>query len=589
MAFVESEIFDLSAFPDLGTMPSITSHYVDLEYVKRLLEPQPWLCWCADFASDFCPYCEYDQANRPLKSVASKSPILSSDIAAGTETSISKQRNLRKLRKPRNDCQELQYEALSAEAVLSNRPHLLEHPAAQVLSDLLSSTVNHGTSVANERGRAPERIGASESHLTPTSSGSSSSGISTSQSSIRTVRSKYFRKSQNQVSPGPRPRPLSESFATTALVSLAWTGEVVSNLKASEVVLPSPDNSVYRHTSPTPLSLSNKLSVIASDGQYETQTRLLSSAPRRSVLRKSSEAKLRKGSSRPWTLAMAITDDSITDEKLVDDLESMRIKEKLSGDIVPGPYPLPLSLPPSYYESLNEYPFEFGEVIQDDVDTLSDSSWNKACHALLLCRELVRTERRYLASLKTLITNGTSTQPPSSMLSYLPGLIVASEALLSLMEDNPSVQGVSQAFITCEDVLSRSFVEWCSVVGQFFNLEVDCKIDDPERKMPSPKKQNSPFASLRNDVANNDLPIVIPEPNKIRRNTRARPSVRDLAILPTQRVARYVLLLKELRSLTPSTLLQSHFIEKAVKSAESIAAAANEAQGRLRPPPPSEA
>jgi len=36
----------------------------------------------------------------------------------------------------------------------------------------------------------------------------------------------------------------------------------------------------------------------------------------------------------------------------------------------------------------------------------------------------------------------------------------------------------------------------------------------------------------------------MPEPNKIRRGSKSRPPVRDLAILPTQRITRYVLLFK---------------------------------------------
>lgn len=242
---------------------------------------------------------------------------------------------------------------------------------------------------------------------------------------------------------------------------------------------------------------------------------------------------------------MAITDDTITDEKFVDDLENMRIKENLLDSVIPDPYPLPLGLPPGYYDSLAEYPPESDELVQEDAGSLLDSSWNTARHALLLCRELVRTERRYLTSLKILITNGTSTPPPPLMLSYLPGLIAASEILLSMMEENPSVQGVSQAFIACEGKLAESFINWCGVVGQFFNLEKSKDNLEETLELSFPKlKQSRSGISSRTISMYNSLPIVIPEPNKIRRNTKARPAVRDLAILPTQRITRYVLLLK---------------------------------------------
>jgi len=160
---------------------------------------------------------------------------------------------------------------------------------------------------------------------------------------------------------------------------------------------------------------------------------------------------------------MAITDDGITDEKLVDDLENMRIKDEPPASSKGG-FPLGLGPPPEYQavldESYAEYPLQPGETEQEEPESpSSDSSWNTARQALLICRELVRTERRYLASLKTLIKNGTATPPPPSMLPYLPGLIAASDALLQLMEKNPSVQGVSEAFLGVQEHLNDAFVQ----------------------------------------------------------------------------------------------------------------------------------
>lgn len=253
---------------------------------------------------------------------------------------------------------------------------------------------------------------------------------------------------------------------------------------------------------------------------------------------------------------MVITDDGITDEKLVDDLETMRIRE-LHDDPSGDAYPLGLGPPPpsvyktELYATYAEYPPEAGEIAPEVPLSPSDASWNSARRVLLLCRELVRTERRYLNSLKTLITNGTSTPPPPRMLPYLPGLIEASEQVLALMEENPSVEGVSKALLSCESPLKEAYTKWCAVVGEFFypddaghNAKVTVEDVVDVSPAPSPGKLSRPRSSSASLRADSGLSVVIPEPNKIRRNAKARPLVRDLAILPTQRIARYVLLFK---------------------------------------------
>jgi len=250
---------------------------------------------------------------------------------------------------------------------------------------------------------------------------------------------------------------------------------------------------------------------------------------------------------------MAIADDGISDEKFVDDLENVRIKEEAGGHLPPSPRPLGLCPPPFYQtqllDSYAEYPLQPDELQQDSNPPL-DSSWTSARQALLLCRELIRTERRYISSLKTLITNGTSSPPPPEMLPYLPGLITASEAFLGLMEQNPSVQGVSEALLALSGNLNDSFVSWCRVVGHFFDSEESgkSKSDSEDAVGPSPNgKPRNPRSRptrMRTQTAESGLSVVISEPNKIRRNTKSRPTVRDLAIQPTQRIMRYVLLFK---------------------------------------------
>jgi len=268
---------------------------------------------------------------------------------------------------------------------------------------------------------------------------------------------------------------------------------------------------------------------------------------RRSFLRKQKDLNGQKASlPRPWSLAMVISDDNITDEKLVDQLEDMRTKELSQR----RSFLLSVSCPSPTYQavlkgSYTEYPPQLDEFGPDD---LSDSSWNTARQALLICREMLRTERRYLSSLRTLAKGGTATFPPLTMFYYLPPLILASEEFLQSTTKNPSVRGVSEAFLAIKEKLDEAFVSWCNVVGTFFADDGGKPRSDSEDAshqlvVKLRKAKSTPMPGMRDTSVDN---VIVIEPKKIRRNSKARPSVRELAILPTQRIVRYVLLFKGL-------------------------------------------
>ncbi|THH31947.1 hypothetical protein EUX98_g2225 [Antrodiella citrinella] len=114
--------------------------------------------------------------------------------------------------------------------------------------------------------------------------------------------------------------------------------------------------------------------------------------------------------------------------------------------------------------------------------TSSDSDWTTARRALLCCRDIIRTERSYLALLHQLTalaypssasTSSTShapltTRTRSLIYTYLPDLVCASEAFLARLEDDPSAWGVSTALIGCEEEMEGALVRWCGVVGELF-------------------------------------------------------------------------------------------------------------------------
>jgi hypothetical protein len=100
--------------------------------------------------------------------------------------------------------------------------------------------------------------------------------------------------------------------------------------------------------------------------------------------------------------------------------------------------------------------------------SIDDAGWKTARRALLCCRDLVRTERSYQAKLRQLLAGETETRPPALVLSYVPALLRASEALLSRLEDDPSAWGVSAGFVGVEEEVEAAFVAWCGIVGEIF-------------------------------------------------------------------------------------------------------------------------
>lgn len=123
--------------------------------------------------------------------------------------------------------------------------------------------------------------------------------------------------------------------------------------------------------------------------------------------------------------------------------------------------------------------------------SLEDLEWKTARRALLCCRELVRTERSYQACLRQLLAGDTATPPPGLVLTYVPALLRASEALLSRLEDDPSAWGVSAAFVAVEEDVEAAFVAWAGVVGEIFVSGSAGGNTRPGRKLTRGSRNNS--------------------------------------------------------------------------------------------------
>ena len=149
----------------------------------------------------------------------------------------------------------------------------------------------------------------------------------------------------------------------------------------------------------------------------------------------------------------------------------------------------------------------------------------------------------------------------------------------------PSVWGVSNSFLEVQSKLESAFVSWCGVVGEFFSRhqrKLGGTLSDAKgsthrarthghnrkpavlRRLPRKPSTTAEHERIRaRSVSVQDLttrawsnvnrsptsqergfPILPPPPHdRVDRKDR-KPTFRDLAILPTQRVTRYVLLFK---------------------------------------------
>lgn len=239
---------------------------------------------------------------------------------------------------------------------------------------------------------------------------------------------------------------------------------------------------------------------------------------------------------------------------------------------------------------------------------------------------------------------------PPLLWQYLPALISTSEAFSSRLDEDLSVWGVSAAFLGVEDALEAALVAWSGIVGEFFttikgkrhiqwgngtsavNKQRDKEKREKESKVAAGAPALLPMGSSdhghghaqplyvgtkRASSWRMSMPTLsqlwtsMPEaglndhkPRHQRASSSRAPSgsaktptVQDLAIQPTQRVMRYVLLYKgeipcfvvfshqlqltmrvDLRDLTPIASPARPLVESALEGATRIAQRCNRAQ-----------
>jgi hypothetical protein len=122
-------------------------------------------------------------------------------------------------------------------------------------------------------------------------------------------------------------------------------------------------------------------------------------------------------SNRRWTFAMAMADEDVTDEVLVEQLERMRSGASLHGGGIDHPFHLSLvwmqhssrhgdSPPTRSFSSPNVHDMFLHSYVlprSQTTDFEDATAWPTVRKALLCCREIVRAEKRYMDELKALI------------------------------------------------------------------------------------------------------------------------------------------------------------------------------------------
>jgi len=410
------------------------------------------------------------------------------------------------------------------------------------------------------------------------------------------------------------------------MASLAWTGTLPSALPSSfPIVRRDHPSSTYPMNWPLNSASHSNWSLTDSiDQSLDSSTFSLDSSPSNDqylgpLSEPNSAHKWLGGGNlefrphrRRWTLAMVITDDHISDEKLVDKLEQMvGGQTHENGDWsrhagVQSPVSPPIlsaAIPSSVFcvspREANgeevESDSSYGDSPSSPHNRFSDPSvWKTARRTLLICRELVRTERSYLASLRTILSEQTSTSSPVILRAYIPALIKASEYIVSQMEINPSAVGVAEAFLSGGEQLELAFVPWCGVVGEFFAGTREGAILKRARTSSASFPGTFSEATMSNIGMKRRVGSWSKRISSMSRRGSREDGVsrfegtgrsdrdlrfRELAILPTQRVMRYTLLFKDLVSYTPSSSVSQKKVQDALDVALSLAQKCDKAQG----------
>ncbi|KAJ3874724.1 hypothetical protein F5051DRAFT_416061 [Lentinula edodes] len=362
--------------------------------------------------------------------------------------------------------------------------------------------------------------------------------------------------------------PLPQSSSTTAVYDLSLDHDPPTT------VIPIPNDKKLPYPPRPPL-------IRRHDGTTETDGHTSENTIASSSQHASSSSSIEARTQRRWTLALAMTSDELTDEVFVEKVERLRRDsvrvpfehetaesksrsvEGVGGfrgwefgyldpdsddgsdgedegydddeGLYEGTYDRAERLMPDLSRSRSvsvniglphSVSYVSTEVNRPNPDPAK--AWSSALHAMLITRDLLRTEKNYLNQLRVLLSSSPCVMtpaaqavaetsflwgipgdsllsssgvasttgmlnlatvdserstsaalpwpkypPPSLMHTYLLSLIALSLSLLSEWEKDPTIAGAGRVLVEKEEEIERVFVGWCGVVGGWFTHNDD--------------------------------------------------------------------------------------------------------------------
>ncbi|XP_006454291.1 hypothetical protein AGABI2DRAFT_175897 [Agaricus bisporus var. bisporus H97] len=398
-----------------------------------------------------------------------------------------------------------------------------------------------------------------------------------------------FTESQSHGFCSPHTPFIPHTVGTEAVISLAWTGELSFPIVASGRA-PSRIGAMLMwpkvKISDAEMAVTRRASWHGPCGGSDRSERTRNNHLEETVARPFRHKR--------WTLADAIADHGVTNEELVELLEKLRLcflcsAERSFHSLDPDAQTLVSGSSTKGDPSLLMTDDHFSILAVDE-----SKAWSSARRIFLVCREFILTERNYHLSLQFLVKGESQPAPSSLMLSRLPALIDISGHFLKLMEMNPSVLGICITFLDLYKLLEKIYMQWCEVVGEFFITD-KVKVSGPlvKRSNGTPATfniLNEPKRSITlvkrvgtwgkkkysRCSLDNIASMVI---GNVKGKARNKTPIHDLAILPTQRITRYVLLFKDLMINSPLSIRPT--TERAAEAAMMLAQKADNAQGHV--------
>ncbi|KAJ7597386.1 hypothetical protein C8J56DRAFT_317834 [Mycena floridula] len=450
------------------------------------------------------------------------------------------------------------------------------------------------------------------------------------------------------------PASLHGTYSSTAAISELALNGIILNSRRDQSAHNSRSSSIDEtFSSPKPGTLRQKIFSLGDPSEVLPQTAELDEKCRPPLIRRNAlgSSPPPRSSTRPpstkgterrrWSLAMAMSDQGLTDEVFVQELERIRNEwdgslddaddyESDSDDDPNGRY----QIADSAFHFRKSFSANNSSTALHSVSAHGDPDWPGALRAMLITRDLLRTEQNYLDSLHALLNScpcpipadftlarpvtrlafpWPKNPPPEIMLNRLLELIRTSTALLQRMQEDPSVWGIASAFVLVEDDLNKSFVAWCTGVGAWYeDKEVHTRRrlsktrlvsptswedkDYPRRQESDPGHESvdTTFSSLSrvsrsaSGIAKSGSATSSPTfstfkqrvdfGSKSRKSKQTVLNARELGILPVQRITRYTLLYRDLLAHTPSSSPARALLEQALEVARKIANNCDNAQ-----------